>query len=90
MTQRRKIGYALTPDGYHIGYALLGQGEICHLFMPMGVSSVDETQWQHPALVRFERIHASLSQLVMLDPRRFGGSAQSAVFSSQSVPTTLL
>ena len=55
MTQRRKVGYALTQDGYHIAYAVLGQGEIYHVFMGEFVSVVDEVQWQHPAIVRLER-----------------------------------
>lgn len=74
MTQQHQIGYALTPDGYHIAYAFLGEGETCHVFIPEGVSAVDEVQWQHPALVRFKRRHASLSRLVLLDPRGFGVS----------------
>jgi len=74
VTQQREIGYALSGDGYHIAYAVLGRGELCHVFMPEGVSAVDEVQWQHPALVRFERVHAALSQLVLLDHRGFGAS----------------
>jgi len=41
MTQRHKIGYALAPEGYHIAYAVLGQGELCHVFMAHGASVVD-------------------------------------------------
>lgn len=41
MTQQRKVGSALTEDGYHIAYAVLGQGEICHVFMGEFVSIVD-------------------------------------------------
>ena len=74
MTQQRKVGYALTEDGYHIAYAVLGQGEICHVFMAHGVSVVDEVQWQHPAHVRFERLYASLSRLVLVDARGIGVS----------------
>jgi len=74
MTHRRKVGYAVTPDGYHIAYAVLGEGELCHVFMPSGVSAVDEVQWQHPALVRFERLYAALSRLVLIDGRGFGVS----------------
>jgi class 3 adenylate cyclase len=74
MTQQRRIGYALTPDGYHIAYAVLGHGEISHLFMAHFVSVVDEVQWQHPAHVRFERVYASLSRLVLVDPRGIGVS----------------
>jgi class 3 adenylate cyclase len=72
MTQQRKVGYALTQDGYHIAYADLGQGELCHVFMAHGVSVVDEVQWQHPAHVRFERLYASLSRLVLVDARGIG------------------
>lgn len=74
MTQQRKVGYALTEDGYHIAYAVLGHGEICHVFMGHGVSVVDEVQWQHPAHVRFERLYASLSRLVLVDARGIGVS----------------
>lgn len=74
MTQQRKIAYALTQDGYHIAYAVLGQGEVTHVFLPEFVSAVDESQWQHPALVRFERLHSSLARLVHLDPRGIGVS----------------
>ena len=74
MTHRHKLGYAVTPDGYHIAYAVLGQGEPCHVFIAHGVSVVDEVQWQHPALVRFERLYAGLSQLVLIDARGFGVS----------------
>jgi class 3 adenylate cyclase/pimeloyl-ACP methyl ester carboxylesterase len=72
MTLQRKVGYALTEDGYHIAYAVLGRGEICHVFMAHGVSVVDEVQSQHPAHVRFERLYASLSRLVEIDPRGIG------------------
>jgi class 3 adenylate cyclase/pimeloyl-ACP methyl ester carboxylesterase len=72
MTQQRTVGYALTPDGYHIAYAVLGQGAICHVFMAHFASVVDEVQWQHPAHVRFERLYASLSRLVLVDPRGIG------------------
>lgn len=74
MMQQRKVGYALTRDGYHIAYADLGQGELCHVFMAHGVSGVDEVQWQHPAHVRFERLYASLSRLVLIDARGIGVS----------------
>jgi class 3 adenylate cyclase/pimeloyl-ACP methyl ester carboxylesterase len=74
MTQQRKIGYALTQDGYHIAYTVLGQGEICHVFMGEFVSVVDEVHWQHPALVRLERLLASMSRLVLFDPRSVGVS----------------
>src|SRR5262245_53518988 len=74
MTQHRKIGYALTPDGYHIAYAVLGQGEISHVFLAHGASVVDEVQWQHPAHVRFERLYASLSRLVLIELRGTGVS----------------
>ena len=74
MTQQRKVGYASTQDGYHIAYAVLGKGELCHVFMAEAVSGVDEVQWQHPAHVRFERLYASLSRLVLLDPRGIGVS----------------
>lgn len=74
MTQRHKIGYALAPDGYHIAYAVLGQGELCHVFMAHGASVVDEVQWQHPAHVRFERLYAALSRLVLVDARGIGVS----------------
>lgn len=74
MTQQRKVDYALTQDGYHIAYAVLGQGELCHVFMAHGTSVVDEVQWQHPAHVRFERLYASLSRLVLVDARGIGVS----------------
>ena len=74
MTQRHKIGYALAPEGYHIAYAVLGQGELCHVFMAHGASVVDEVQWQHPAHVRFERLCAALSRLVLVDARGIGVS----------------
>src|SRR5262245_34503665 len=74
MTQQRKIGYALTPDGYHIAYDVLGQGPSSHVYLAHGASVVDEVQWQHPAHVRFERFYASLSQLVLIDTRGIGVS----------------
>jgi pimeloyl-ACP methyl ester carboxylesterase len=74
MTQQHKVGYALTQDGYRIAYAVLGWGEPCHVFMAFGVSVVDEVQWQDPAHVRFVRLYASLSRLVLVDPRGIGVS----------------
>jgi class 3 adenylate cyclase/pimeloyl-ACP methyl ester carboxylesterase len=74
MMQRRKAGYALTRDGYHIAYADLGQGDLCHVFMAHGASLVDDVQRQHPAHVRFERLCASLGRLVLVDARGFGVS----------------
>lgn len=74
MTQQQKVGYALTEDGYHIAYSVLGQGGLCHVFMAEFVSVVDEVQWQHPALVRFVRLYSSLSRLIHIDVRGIGMS----------------
>jgi class 3 adenylate cyclase/pimeloyl-ACP methyl ester carboxylesterase len=74
MTQQQKVGYALTEDGYHIAYAVLGQGKLCHVFMAEFVSVVDAVQWQHPALLRFVRLYSSLSRLVHIDARGIGMS----------------
>jgi len=71
MTHRR-VSYALTPDGFHIAYAVLGEGDLCHVFMPEGAAHVDEAQGLHPAHVRFQRWAGSLSRFVFLDPRGIG------------------
>jgi len=93
MTQRSKVGYALPPDGYHIAYADLGHGDICHVFMAEFVSVVDEIQWQHPALVRFERLYASLSRVVYIDLRGIGlsdGAPLDDCFAPEARATDIL
>ena len=93
MTQRHKIGYALAPDGYRIAYAVLGQGELSHVFMAHGASVVDEVQWQHPAHVRFERLCAALSRLVLVDARGIGVSDVAALdccFAPEAWATDIL
>jgi hypothetical protein len=72
MTGQRRVSYALTPDGFHIAYAVLGEGDLCHVFMPEISAHVDEAQGLHPAHVRFERWAGPLSRFVFLDPRGFG------------------
>ena len=74
MTVHRRISYAVTPDGFHIAYAVLGEAELCHVFLGEFVSGVDEVQMQHPAHIRFERLMGSLSRFVFLDPRGTGTS----------------
>ena len=38
----------MTPDGFHIAYAVLGEGDLCHVFMPEISAHVDEAQGLHP------------------------------------------
>lgn len=74
MRLRRRISYAVTRDGFHIAYAVLGDGELCHVFLAEATSCVDEVQALHPAHIRFERLAGALSRLVFLDPRGIGTS----------------
>jgi class 3 adenylate cyclase/pimeloyl-ACP methyl ester carboxylesterase len=74
VSSERRIAYAVTPDGFHIAYAVFGQGELFHVFLPALTSMVDEVQVQHPGHVRFERFVGSLSRFVWVDPRGIGTS----------------
>jgi class 3 adenylate cyclase/pimeloyl-ACP methyl ester carboxylesterase len=64
--------YAITEDGFHIGYKVLGQGEPVHVLLP-NLISVDSFG-QHPAHIRFARFFGSLSRCVVFDPRGLGVS----------------
>ena len=74
MTHHRRVAYAVTPDGFHIAYAVLGEGDLWHVFLPELASAVEEVQNHHPAFDRFQRFAGSLSGLVFLDPRGVGTS----------------
>jgi class 3 adenylate cyclase/pimeloyl-ACP methyl ester carboxylesterase len=64
--------YAITEDGFHIGYQVWGQGELVHVLLP-NLISVD-SMGQHPAHIRFRRFIGSLSRCIVLDPRGLGVS----------------
>lgn len=67
------IGYATTPDGFHIAYEIFGDGELHHVFLPEFGASI-EGLWLHPAHIPFRRFVASLSRVICLDPRGLGAS----------------
>ena len=64
--------YAITEDGFHIGYKVFGQGEPVHVFLPELISV--ESPGQHPAHIRLGRFIGSLSRCVVFDPRGLGVS----------------
>jgi class 3 adenylate cyclase/pimeloyl-ACP methyl ester carboxylesterase len=64
--------YAITEDGFHIGYKVFGQGEPVHVFLPELISV--DSLGQHPAHIRLGRFMGSLSRCVVFDPRGLGVS----------------
>jgi hypothetical protein len=44
VTTRGRISYAVTRDGFHVAYAVLGEGELCDVFLAECTSCVDEVQ----------------------------------------------
>lgn len=66
-------GYALTDDGFHIGYRAWGHGDLVHMFRPEFAASIEGIV-RHPAHIRFNRFVGSLGRCVSFDPRGIGVS----------------
>jgi DNA-binding SARP family transcriptional activator/pimeloyl-ACP methyl ester carboxylesterase len=63
--------YALTEDGIHIAYQVIGEGERDIVFVP-GLMSHLELLWEDPETADFYRRLAELGRLIMFDKRDTG------------------
>jgi DNA-binding SARP family transcriptional activator/pimeloyl-ACP methyl ester carboxylesterase len=69
--------YALSSDGVHIAYQVLGQGDRDIVIVPGLISHLD-LWWEDPYAARFYRRLASLARLIMFDKRDTGLSDRAA------------
>lgn len=75
--------YALTPDGFHIAYQVVGDGPVDVLFSPWWWSHV-EAQWDDVDIAGFLEGVASFARLIVFDHRGIG---MSDPVSTQDLPT---
>jgi pimeloyl-ACP methyl ester carboxylesterase len=68
--RRSPVRYALTPDGTHIAYQIVGNGPIDVLAIPGAVSHLD-MWWDAPTDQLVNRL-ASFSRLILFDKRGMG------------------
>jgi pimeloyl-ACP methyl ester carboxylesterase len=66
-----ETAYALTDDGVHIAYQVVGDGPWDLVFVPGFVFNVEQV-WEWPAAARFARRLASFSRLILFDRRGTG------------------
>jgi pimeloyl-ACP methyl ester carboxylesterase len=65
--------YARTSEGVHIGYQVVGDGDVWLLNMKDWGASVDGI-WEHPGHRRLLRVLGSVGRVVLFDPRGVGVS----------------
>src|SRR5215213_7235140 len=63
--------YAVTSDGVHIAYQVVGDGHV-DLVWVMGWTSNVEAMWEHPDLARFLTKLSAFSRLILFDKRGVG------------------
>jgi DNA-binding SARP family transcriptional activator/pimeloyl-ACP methyl ester carboxylesterase len=63
--------YAMTDDGVHIAYQVLGQGDRDIVFVP-GLMSHLDLLWESPDTARFFQRLATLGRLILFDKRDTG------------------
>jgi DNA-binding SARP family transcriptional activator/pimeloyl-ACP methyl ester carboxylesterase len=68
--------YALTPDGVHIAYQVVGRGDRDIVFVP-GLMSHLDLLWEHPDTAAFYQRLATLGRLILFDKRDTGLSDRS-------------
>jgi len=68
--------YALTPDGVHIAYQVVGQGDRDIVFVP-GLMSHLDLLWEDPETAAFYERLATLGRLILFDKRDTGLSDRS-------------
>jgi DNA-binding SARP family transcriptional activator/pimeloyl-ACP methyl ester carboxylesterase len=66
-----KTRYALTPDGVHIAYQLLGQGDLDIVFVP-GLMSHLDLLWENADTAGFFQRLATLGRVILFDKRDTG------------------
>jgi class 3 adenylate cyclase len=66
-----ETSYALTDDGVHIAYQVVGDGPGDLVFVPGFVFNVEQV-WEWPQVARFARRLASFSRLILFDRRGTG------------------
>ena len=69
--------YALTPDGVHIAYQVVGRGDRDIVFVP-GLMSHLDLLWEHADTAAFYQRLATLGRLILFDKRDTGLSDRSA------------
>jgi pimeloyl-ACP methyl ester carboxylesterase len=63
--------YAESPDGVHLAYQIVGEGELDVVFVPDWLNHV-EAQWEEPISERVLRRLASFSRLLLFDKKGTG------------------
>jgi pimeloyl-ACP methyl ester carboxylesterase len=71
VTTAPETRYALTSEGLHIAYQVVGDGPV-DLVWVMGWASNIEAMWEEPGLARFMTKLASFSRLILFDKRGVG------------------
>ena len=69
--------YALTPDGVHIAYQVVGQGDLDIVFVP-GLMSHLDLLWEDQETAGFYQRLAALGRLILFDKRDTGLSDRAA------------
>lgn len=71
MSAAPETRYAVTRDGVHVAYQVVGEGPV-DLVWVMGWASNVEAMWEEPGLARFMTRLASFSRLILFDKRGVG------------------
>jgi hypothetical protein len=71
LQEKPRTRYAVTADGVHIAYQVLGQGRHDIVFMP-GLMSHLDLLWEAPDTAGFFRRLATLGRLILFDKRDTG------------------
>lgn len=69
--------YAVSDDGIHLAYQVLGEGDLDIVMVPGLISHLD-LWWEDPFTARFFRRLASLGRLILFDKRDTGLSDRAA------------
>jgi class 3 adenylate cyclase/pimeloyl-ACP methyl ester carboxylesterase len=82
--ERPQTRYALTADGIHVGYQVLGSGTPDLVLVPYDYSNI-EASWDFPWFASFVRALASASRVILFDRRGSGTSDRTWSGSSATI-----